>query len=81
VVEIWHPPTRDVRVLDRVLFKLKKVKKFLKGWGFNKDGSRKKRKKEITEELADLEIMEENAPLNLDQLEKKVGLTSELLQI
>jgi hypothetical protein len=44
-------------------------------------GLEKREKKEITEELADLEIMEENAPLNLDQLEKKVGLTSELLQI
>jgi hypothetical protein len=42
VAEIWHAPTRDEVVLDRVLFNLKKVTKFLKGWGFNQAGSRKR---------------------------------------
>jgi hypothetical protein len=41
--------------LDKVLFKLKKVKKFLKGWGFNLAGSRKK-KNDLLEEIADLEL-------------------------
>jgi hypothetical protein len=44
VHEIWSEPTRDEVSLDRVSFKLKKVKKFLKGWGFNLSGSRGKRK-------------------------------------
>jgi hypothetical protein len=44
---IWETPTRDHIPLDRFLFKLKKVKKFLKGWGFNLAGSKKKRKQEI----------------------------------
>jgi hypothetical protein len=65
VAEIWHAPTRDEVVLDRVIFKIKKVKKFLEGWGFSQARSRKRREKDITEELADLEIMEENDPLNL----------------
>jgi hypothetical protein len=30
ITEIWHETSRDVVVLDRVLFKLKKVKRFLK---------------------------------------------------
>jgi uncharacterized protein YqgQ len=42
-----------------VLFKLKKVKKFLKGWGFNLFGNRKRRIKEIHEEIATLEILQE----------------------
>jgi exonuclease III len=33
VSEIWNAPTRDVNNIDTVLFKLKKVKKYLKGWG------------------------------------------------
>jgi hypothetical protein len=33
---------------------LKKVKKYLKGWGFNLSGTRKKRKHQIQEELRDL---------------------------
>jgi hypothetical protein len=42
-----------------VLFKLKKVKKFLKGWGFNLSGNRKRRIKEIHEEIATLELLQE----------------------
>jgi hypothetical protein len=41
------PPTRDTITLDKVMFKLKKVKNFLKGWGFNLAGNRKRRKEEI----------------------------------
>jgi hypothetical protein len=43
VKEIWGQPTQDSKALDRVLFKLKKVKNFLKGWGFNKAGSNRKK--------------------------------------
>jgi hypothetical protein len=50
VKEIWIAPTRDTRsldkvllkLMDKVLLKLKKVKKFFKGWGFNLAGNRKK---------------------------------------
>jgi hypothetical protein len=31
IQELWEEPTRDNEPLDRVQFKLKKVKKFLKG--------------------------------------------------
>jgi hypothetical protein len=53
VDEIWSTPTRDKIPLNKFLFKLKKVKKVLKGWGFNLARSRKQKKKEITEEIAD----------------------------
>jgi hypothetical protein len=36
IKEIWEAPTRDVKALERVFFKMKKVRKFLKGWGFNR---------------------------------------------
>jgi hypothetical protein len=55
IQEIWIQPTRDHVALDRVLFKLKKVKKFLKGWDYNKSGRSKQRKKLICEQLIDLE--------------------------
>jgi hypothetical protein len=44
VQKLWQDPTRDTVALDRVLFKLKRIRKFLKGWGFNIAGSRRKRK-------------------------------------
>jgi hypothetical protein len=52
-------PTRDVRALDRVQFKLKKVRKFLKGWGYNRARASKKRKKEISIEIGKLKLLEE----------------------
>jgi hypothetical protein len=65
-------------VLDRVLFKLKKVKRFLKQWGFNLARSRRKRKKEIMEKLATLESLEELCSLNQDQIRAKVDGNVEL---
>jgi hypothetical protein len=71
----------DTRALDRVLFKLKKVKKALKGWGFNLTGFRKKRKQIIQEILMDLEEAEESGSRSADQLRVRMVLTTELYQI
>jgi hypothetical protein len=57
VQEIWQAPTRDSNCLDRILLKITKVKKYLKGWGFNLSGMRKQRKKEIHENLEKLEML------------------------
>jgi hypothetical protein len=62
VNEIWLAPTRDNVALDRVQFKLKKMKIFLKGWGYNLAGSRKKRKLEIEKLIKELEDQEESGP-------------------
>jgi hypothetical protein len=66
VEEVWIAPTRDKVPLDKVHFKLKKIKKVLKGWGFNLSGSRKQKKKEIIEEIVDLELLGEICTLNLE---------------
>jgi hypothetical protein len=81
VKEIWDHPTRDSKALDKVLFKLKKEKNFLKGWGFNKAGSNKKRMKEIEDEMLKLEILEEDGRLSETQIELKISLRLELLKI
>jgi hypothetical protein len=52
--------------LDKVLFKLKKVRKIMKGWSFNLAESRKKKKKDLLEEIADLELQEELGALSLE---------------
>jgi hypothetical protein len=49
VSRIWSEYTRDRTALDKVLFKLKKVKISLKGWGFNLASSKKQRKKSNSE--------------------------------
>lgn len=81
VERIWNEPTRDSNFLDKVQFKLKKIKKFFKGWGFNLAGNRKKRKGEIHDELARLEMLEETSDLNEHKKELKCSLGVELLEI
>jgi hypothetical protein len=81
VKEIWLAPTRDNVALDRVLFKLKKVKRFLKGWGYNLAGSMKERKLEIEKLIKELEDQEESGPLSLDLVRRRIDLSVELFQI
>jgi hypothetical protein len=68
IQEIWEQPTRDVNALDRVLFKLKNVKSFLKGWGFNRTGDHKKKKMEINVKIMILDNLEEVSLLLEEQV-------------
>jgi hypothetical protein len=74
VSRIWSEYTRDRTVLDKVLFKLKKVKRSLKGWGFNLAGSKKQRKNQIQRDIRELEIVEENGILSDDQIKNRIEL-------
>jgi hypothetical protein len=57
------------------------VKKALKGWGFNVSGAMKQKKKEILEEIADLETLDESGTLSLEQCMTKISLNTELFHI
>jgi hypothetical protein len=48
--------------------KLKNVKNSLKGWGYSLRGRNKKRKSEISQALADLEMSEECSPLPVSDI-------------
>lgn len=47
VKEIWEKPWHAMTAFDRIQSKLKRFKQYFKGWGFNIQGARKKRKSEI----------------------------------
>lgn len=81
VKKIWDEPTRDHDALGRFLFKMKKFKKFFKGWGFNQAGINKKRKKEIQDRLMEIEIEEENRILTNLEIMERMHLQTELLNI
>jgi hypothetical protein len=53
----------------------------LKGWGYNLRGKNKKRKSDISRELAELENLEEQSPLLPADIVKRVELQQELLDI
>jgi hypothetical protein len=81
VKNIWEWAKRDTNALNRVQFKLKKVNKFHKGWGFNRVGSYKQRKKPISEELLVIEQIEEKHSLDIDNIRKRCTLMAELLKM
>jgi hypothetical protein len=81
VKRLWEEPTRDSNILDKVHFKLGKVRKFLKGWGYNMAGMVKKRKKEIVEDLEIIEQKEDAGPLDLESVRKRCILLAEILKI
>jgi hypothetical protein len=53
----------------------------LKGWGFSRAGSLKKRKKEIYEALGNLEQKEEESTLNEKQIRGRCTLLAELYKM
>jgi hypothetical protein len=81
VKEIWQAPTRDSNCLDMILFKIKKIRKLLKGCGYNLSERRKQRKKEIQEILEKLETEEELGSLNVDQVKEMLDLKLEMFDI
>ena len=61
--------------------KLKRFKQFFKGWGFNRQGEQKAKKKAMHEELSELELLEEEGLLSITQVMHKAHLITELLKI
>jgi hypothetical protein len=68
-------------MLEKVLFKLMMVRKFLKGWGYNGAGACKKRKKDILEGLFVLEQMEEVRPLDEEHVRRRCSMLAELYKM
>jgi hypothetical protein len=60
---------------------LKTAKNSLKGWGYNLRGRNKKRKGEISQTLAYLEMREECSPFPVTDIQKRAELQQELLDI
>jgi hypothetical protein len=60
---------------------LKKFKKYFKGWGFNIQGARKKLCSQLRGELLTLEQIEEINTLTLDQINRKVQINTQLLDM
>jgi hypothetical protein len=64
VAKIWQKPVYNTAdPIDVFNIKLKRFKKFFKGWGANLYGHTKKRKLELREELTSLECLEEETEL------------------
>lgn len=82
VKKIWDKPCHAESAFDRIQIKLKRFKQYFKGWGFNLQGARRKRKSEIQSSLKEMEEEEEElGPLPYTALCLRANLTTELLKI
>lgn len=81
VQNLWNKPCYAESALDRIQLKLKKFKQYFKGWGHNKLGEQKKKRKLLQDELAVLEELDEDNLLSLDQTQSKAKIQSEILKM
>ena len=81
VEKIWNRKVNSSNSVDVLNIKLKRFKKFFKGWGSNKFGHSKKRKKDLREELTFLEEAEEQDVLSPELFARKVDVLAELNEL
>lgn len=65
--------------MDRIQQKLKLIKQYFKGWGFNLQGDLRKQRTFVSNELSQLETLEEVGDLSSQQIMKKIALIKETL--
>jgi hypothetical protein len=81
VDNIWSKPCKAKSALDKIQQKLELCKQYLKGWDWNRKGHKNKRKAQIQVDLGNLEKLEEQYGLNTYQLELKMSLLGENLDM
>jgi hypothetical protein len=81
VDRIWNKPCRAKTTIDKIQQKLKLVKQYFKGWGLNLQGTLRKLRMELHEELITLEELEELSTLSSDQWQRKTWVLSEILRL
>lgn len=72
--KIWAKPCRAKSSIDRFQQKLKLFKQYFKGWGVNLQSELRKQRARISDELKELEEIEEETGLDADQFLKKAEL-------
>ena len=81
VAKVWLKPVNSKNPIDVLNIKLKRFKKFFKGWGANLFGKSRKRRKDLREELEHLEKLEETDVLSPELYERKVEISAELYDL
>lgn len=81
IKEIWEKPIQSKSAIDTWTIKIKRVKKFLTGWGQSLRGHTRKYKNILQEELLALEQAEEQNTLPSPLLDRKTFIQTELLKL
>lgn len=78
VAIIWNQPVNKTDIIDVINIKLKKIKKYFKGWGSNVFGKNRKRRGDLKIELASIEEWEETTILTPELFGRKIQIQVEL---
>jgi exonuclease III len=81
VESIWKQQVNSSDPIDVLNIKLKRFKKYFKGWGSNVFGHMKKRKVELLNELGMLEGKEENNTILPDEVVRRTAILVELYNV
>ena len=81
VRKIWEKPVRGNDSIDTFNIKIKRIKKFFKGWGSNLFGHNKKRKQELKNELQQMETLEELVGLSPEEQHMRFQIQVELYNL
>jgi hypothetical protein len=81
VESIWKQQVNSSDPIDVLNIKLKRFKKYFKGWGSNVFGHMKKRKVEVLNELGMLEGKEENNTILPDEVVRRTAILVELYNV
>lgn len=81
VEKIWSKPCRATTAIDKIQQKIKMIKQFFKGWGFNLQGELRKKRQALHEELSLQEDLEENSCISKDQAIRKHWVMCENLKL
>jgi len=79
--KIWLKPCRATSALHKIQQKLKLQKQYFKGWGFNLQGDLRKQRKNVSEEIRELEAIEELDGLTNQHMLRKSWLIQENLKL
>jgi hypothetical protein len=81
VLGIWEEYVNSHDPIDIINIKLKRFRKYFKGWGSNIFGHNKKRKRELREELSAIDALEETNDLSPNLYIRKTDINHELFGI
>jgi hypothetical protein len=81
VDKVWAKPVNGRDSLAKFQGKLKNVRNNLKGWGANLRGFDIEKRKELNQELQNLEDIEENSPPSKEQLLRKSAIQKDLMTL
>jgi hypothetical protein len=81
VNKFWNAPCHLSKAIDRWQFKIRNLRKGLKGWSINLEAEQKKKKQHLVAEYDLLDVLSESHPLSPVSKDRMKSISSELTEI